>query len=55
MRINIDNKKVKVHLNYGVNNTKCGKELDEVNYTIDVNLCTCKSCLKYKHKDYPKQ
>lgn len=48
-------KKAKVHLMYGILKTKCGRDLEAVNYTIDVNLCTCKSCLKQKHPEYPKK
>ena len=48
-------KSKKVHLIYGVLTTKCGKQLEEVEYTIDINLCTCKTCLKQKHSDYPKR
>jgi hypothetical protein len=42
----------KVHLIYGILTTKCGKQLEAVEYTIDVNLCTCKTCLKNKHPVY---
>ena len=48
-------KSKKVHLIYGILTTKCGKLLEEVEYTIDVNLCTCKTCLKQKQPDYPRK
>jgi len=49
------NVKKKTHLIYGILTTKCGRDLEGVRYTIDVNLCTCKTCLKYKHPEYPKK
>jgi len=48
-------KSKKVHLIYGILTTKCGRQLEQVDYTIDVNLCTCKACLKQKHSCYPKR
>lgn len=45
----------KTHLIYGLLKTICGKHLESVYYTIDVSSCTCKTCLKLKHKDYPKR
>jgi hypothetical protein len=38
--------KEKIHIVDGIQTTKCGKLLKYVNHTIDINLCTCKSCLK---------
>jgi hypothetical protein len=42
--------KRKVHLIGGILTTICGKQLEGVQWRIDVNLCTCKSCLKQKKR-----
>ncbi len=41
-------KEKKVHLIYGILTSACGLELEEIKYTIDINLCTCKRCLNRK-------
>ena len=42
-----------VHLIGGILKTICGRKLEEVEWAIDVNVCTCKSCLKQKNTNYP--
>ena len=49
------NKESKVHLIGGILKTKCGKQLDCINYTVDINLCTCENCLKSKRKTGKKE
>ena len=48
MKFNNNNKNAKIHLIFDVNKAKCRRKLDKINYTIDINLCTCKQCLKFK-------
>ena len=43
----------KKHLIGGILTTVCGRELEGVKYTLDINSATCKSCLKQKHDKYP--
>ena len=45
---------MKTHLIFGLTKTICGKDLDAVSYTIEINKCTCKSCYKNMPTGYPK-
>jgi len=39
------NKKEKIHLpGEKVSKTKCGRKLEKVKHSIDINSCTCKNC-----------
>ena len=41
--------KQKIHLVHGRSTAVCGANLQNVKWAIDINVCTCKNCLKFKN------
>jgi len=45
LRHELKNKNEKIHLpGQKISKTKCGRKLEKVKHSIDINSCTCKKC-----------